>query len=242
MRLLPAIAAGFLACAASAVPALAQTAFIQHNPPFTIKGGDKKGFCIELVDEMAKLVGKAVTYVFMDDWKEAQIKAANTVDGMVFPLIRTPEREPNYNWLQVMFDLKASFVTKPGGPAVNSFDDAKALPTIGLVAGSLWSNELAKRGVTNIKPLANYDVITAALASGEITAAYGPQFALKYGWRTGGYAGEPVFGESLQKLDMYIVTSKNAPSIVSADWQSAFEAVQQDGTFDRIYESYFGKR
>lgn len=36
--------------------------------------------------------------------------------------------------------------------------------------------------------------------------------------------------------------SINSPTIKIDDWHEAFDALQQDGTFDRIYASYFGTK
>jgi hypothetical protein len=43
-------------------------------------------------------------------------------------------------------------------------------------------------------------------------------------------------------LDQFLAISKASPSIKVADWQDAFNVLQQDGTFDRIYASYFGAK
>jgi ABC-type amino acid transport substrate-binding protein len=65
---------------------------------------------------------------------------------------------------------------------------------------------------------------------------------LKYAWRVGENPGEPVFGKQIQKVDQFLAESKDSPSIKQEDWQAAFGAIQQDGTFDRIYASYFGSK
>jgi hypothetical protein len=43
-------------------------------------------------------------------------------------------------------------------------------------------------------------------------------------------------------VDQFLAMSKNSPSIKMEDWQEAFGVLQQDGTFDRIYASYFGSK
>jgi ABC-type amino acid transport substrate-binding protein len=230
---------GLLSGAIFSIPAFGQNAYVADNPPYSIQSGDRVGFGVELVNEMAKLLKANVSYTYMP-WGEAQTKVLAGQDLLIFPFSRTPEREQKYGWLQKLFEVNAMFFSGPGSQAVQSIEQAKALPSIGVNAGSAWEKDLAKRGFSNIKPYPTNLDIVAALVSGEIQAAYGPDIEVKYAWRVGHYKGALVAGAQVQKGDQYLAMSKSSPSIKQEDWQEAFSAIQQDGTFDRIYDSYFG--
>ncbi|HZB93073.1 MAG TPA: transporter substrate-binding domain-containing protein [Stellaceae bacterium] len=232
---------GLLCSLVLSLPALAQTAVISDNPPYSIKSGDRPGFCVELVNEMAKLLKTKVTYQFMG-WGDAQAKVMAGQDLLIFPFARTPEREPNYGWLQQLFEDSVVFVSAPGTAPIDTVEQAKALASVGVLDGSPWDKELAKRGLTNVKRYPTSPAMVAAIVAHEIPAAYGPDIELKYAWRVGGYQGAPVVGKQIEKLGQYLAMSKNSPSIKVADWQDAFNALQQDGTFDRVYASYFGAK
>jgi polar amino acid transport system substrate-binding protein len=224
---------------ALAFPARAELAYISNNPPYSISSGDRQGFCVDVVNEMAKLLKTKMTYQFMG-WGDAQAKVMAGHDLLIFPFARTPEREANYAWLQKLFDINVGFLAAPGTQPIDTIEQAKALPAIGVLDGTPWDKELAKRGLTNVKRYPTSPAMVAALVSGEVPAVYGPDIELKYAWRVGAYQGAPVFGKQIQKLDQFLAMSKDSPLIKPEDWQEAFGVLQQDGTFDRIYASYFG--
>jgi polar amino acid transport system substrate-binding protein len=230
-----------LSLPAVSVPALGQTAYVSNNPPYSIQSGPHPGFGVELVNEMAKLLKTKVNYEFMA-WGEAQAKVKAGHDLLIFPFARTPEREPNYTWMQKLFDNNVLFVSKSGASPIDSVEQAKALASIGVLDGSPWDKELEKRGLTNVKRYPTSLALVSAVVSGEVAAGYGPDLELKYAWRVGENPGEPVFGKQIQKVDQFLAESKDSPSIKQEDWQAAFGTIQQDGTFDRIYASYFGSK
>jgi polar amino acid transport system substrate-binding protein len=232
---------GLLSALMSAPPVSAQTADVTDNPPYSIKSGDRPGFYVEVVNEMAKLLKTKVTYDYMD-WGQAMAKVMAGPDQLLFPFTRNPEREQNYGWLQKLFTNTVLFVSAPGSQAIDTADQAKGLSAVGVLAGAPWDKELAARGVTNVKHYPTSPAMVAAIMSGELPAAYGPEIELKYAWRTGGYKEPLVAGKQIQKVDQFLAMSKNSPSIKMEDWQEAFGVLQQDGTFDRIYASYFGSK
>jgi polar amino acid transport system substrate-binding protein len=241
MHSIRAIVLGPLFGLASVLPAAAETAYVANNPPYTIQSGAQPGFCVEVIDEMAKMLKTKVDYEFMP-WKDAQTKVVAGNDVLIFPFARTAERENKYTWLEKLFDIRVVFISAPGKPAIDTIEQAKALPSVGVLAGTPWDTELAKRGVTNVKSYPTTPALVAAVIAGEVAAGYGPDIELRYAWRIGGNKGEMVAGTPIQKLDQYLAASKNSPAIKQDDWEDAFDVLQQDGTFDRIYASYFGEK
>jgi polar amino acid transport system substrate-binding protein len=232
---------GLLSALILPLPAAAQTADVTDNPPYSIKSGDRPGFYVEVINEMAKLLKTKVTYNYMA-WGDAMAKVKAGPDQLLFPFTRNAEREPDYGWLQKLFTNTVLFVSAPGSQPIDTAEQAKTLSTVGVLAGAPWGKELASRGIANVKPYPTSPAMVAALISGDLPAAYGPEIELKYAWRAGAYKGVLVEGKPVQKSDQYLAMSKNSPSIKAEDWQQAFDALQQDGTFDRIYASYFGAK
>lgn len=232
---------GLLFALALSLPAAAQTADVTDNPPYSIKSGDRPGFYVEVINEMAKLLKTKVSYDYMD-WGAAMAKVKAGPDQLLFPFTRNAEREANYGWLQKLFTNTVLFVSAPGSQPIDTIDQAKTLKLIGVLAGAPWDKELAARGITSVKHYPTSPAMVAALVSGELPAAYGPEIELKYAWRLGAYPGALVEGKPIQKSDQYLAMSNNSPSIKPDDWHEAFDALQQDGTFDRIYASYFGTK
>jgi ABC-type amino acid transport substrate-binding protein len=241
MQLIRAALFGLLLGLVLALPAMAETAIIAENPPWTIKSDDHPGFCTEVINEMAKLLKTKMSYEFMA-WPDAQAKVIAGRDLMIFPLARVPEREPNYVWMQKLFDIHVLFATVAGKPAIDSMEQAKALPSVAVLQGTPWEKELASNGFTNVKVYTSTPKIVAAVMSGEVAAAYSTGIELDYGRRIQGIKDALVYGKQIHTLDQFLAISKASPSIKVADWQDAFNVLQQDGTFDRIYASYFGAK
>jgi len=221
--------------------AFAETAVIAENVPWTSKSVEHPGFCTEIINAMADVLKTKMTYESMG-WPEAQAKVIAGRDLLIFPLARVPDRESKYIWMQKLFDISVVFATAPGKPAIDSFEQAKTLPSIAVLQGTPWEKELAEGGFANVKVFVTTPAIVAALMSGDVAAAYSTSIEMNYALHIGGFKDPPVFGKQIHKLEQFLAASKDSPSIKIADWQEAFNVVQQEGTFDRIYASYFGAK
>lgn len=230
-----------LACAlVAASGARAQTMYLQDNPPYS-GPGTPPGIMLQVVREMARLLHVEVPVQFMD-WPVAQKTVREGKDGIIFPFTRTPQRETQYAWLLKFWDVEDKFVVAEGKPAIDSYEAAAALPGVGVIEGSAEDTQLKDHKLTNLHRYANAKAVAAAVAAGQVAAGYGPLIEVKYAWLQQKLPGTPVFGKTVFVGAHWIATSKNAPDINPADWQQAFDALQQDGTFDRIYASYFGAK
>jgi polar amino acid transport system substrate-binding protein len=241
MRLIRPTVFGLLCGLAASIPALAETAIIAENAPWTMKSADHPGFCTEIINEMATVLKTKVTYEFAA-WPDAQAKVMAGRDLLIFPLARVADREPNYVWMQKLFDISISFAAGPGKLAIDSFEQAKTLPSVAVLQGTPWQKELSTNGFTNVKVFVSTPAIVAALMAGEVAAAYSTSIEMNYALHVGGFKEPLVFGKQIHKLDQFLAASKDSPSIKLADWQEAFNVVQQEGTFDRIYAFYFGAK
>lgn len=241
MRLVRSAILGLISAVALSLPGLAQTALVAENPPWTINAPEHPGICIEIINEMAKLLKAKVNYQFMP-WPDAQQKVIAGHDLMIFPLARVADREPKYVWIQKLFNVHVVFASAPGKPPIGSFDEARKLPEVAVMRGTPWAAELASNGFTNLKVYPSSPATVAAVMSGEVDAVYSTSIELDYARRIGGYKDPLVFGKELHTLDQYLSASRDSPAIAVKDWQDAFDVLQQDGTFDRIYASYFGAK
>jgi polar amino acid transport system substrate-binding protein len=229
------------ACLAwAALPARAQTMYLQENLPYS-SAGAKPGFMLEVIEEMAHTLKKDVPIRFMD-WPAAQKTVRDGHDGIIFPFTRTPEREANYHWLLKFWDVEDKFVVRAGSPAVDSYDAAAKLPSVGVIGGSAEDGHLKSHAFTNVRRYDNALAVAKAVADGEVSAGYGPLIEVKYAWVSRNLPGKPLFGKTVLVGAHWIATSKDSPAINDDDWRQAFEVVQQEGVFDKLYESYFGAR
>ena len=238
---MPKIAKFFLALAfamAAGHAAQAQTFDLVTGdiPPYSIKSGDRPGFIREFVAEMAKVLKVSVNASF-HPMGEAIEKARTGENTLVFPLARTAQREPNFTWVVKLFDMEACFLTVPGKPAVAGPEDAKGR-RIGALKGSAFTAYLADKGFTGVVEGANSAELAGKLVAGEIDVWFADLTEATATWRAAGHAGAPVKGHRAFTGALWLGASLKAPAIDVAAWEDAFQVLQQDGTFDRIYQSY----
>jgi polar amino acid transport system substrate-binding protein len=235
---------GALALSVAAIlgsaPASSQQLMLANNAPYTIDNPQHSGFLLDIVKSMEAVMGVKLPVTFMG-WKEVQTTAMAGQNILFFPYSRTAEREPNYLWVQKLWDIDEVFASKPGTAAINSYEAGRTLPSIAVVSGSTGHAELTKRKFENLKLYPNAVAMTAALARGEVAAAYSAGLEMRYAWRLAAYTGDIVIGQTLAERALYIAASKTSPEVKPEQWARAFETVKQNGMVDRAYAYYFGK-
>jgi ABC-type amino acid transport substrate-binding protein len=218
----------------------AQTLYLQENLPYSSSGATP-GMMLEVVREMARALHIDVPVRFMP-WPDAQKAVREGHDGIIFPFTRTPAREPSYGWLLKFWDVDDKFFVREGNPMIDGFEAAAAQPSIGVIGGSAQDAQLKEHNLPNIHRYDNTIALAKAVAIGEVTAGYAPLIEAKYAWIQQKLPGNPAFGRTIHVGALWLAMSKDSPGLKPEDWQQAFDALQQDGTFDRIYATYFGSK
>lgn len=233
------IAGAVLAGLLAAGPASAQIQVITSDfPPLTVEdpAAPQKGLLYDVMIELLKLQGHEPKIQFTN-WSEAQKVAAATPDVLLFPMTRTAKREAQYKWLVKMFDLPRAFAGRPGGPAVNSFEEAAKLKAVGVLVNSASLSFLKDKGVGNIMELPSNSEMMEALRDGRIDAIYQPIPFSKAGWKSAGGQGSLTFGKTLEESASYIVASPSSKADPN-EWSAAFQVLEQEGTFEKLMATY----
>jgi polar amino acid transport system substrate-binding protein len=229
----------FAAVIGTAGVACAQTARVvtaSFPPLTTTASADKKGLVHDLVAEMLKLqkIDKPIEFIA---WSDA-VKLADSEKGIViFPMTRTPEREAKYVWLTKVFDMNRSFAVRPGGAAVNTVDEAKALKAVGTTAASASLAYLKKSAIPNVVEFPTSAELMKALLTGAVDAAYQPVPFAKADWHAAGGTGALVFG-AVQEVSAAYVAANPGSGLNPNDWQGALQVLEQEGTFDKLLHDY----
>lgn len=197
---------------------------------------DKKGFLHDLVKEMLKLQNIAKPIEFMA-WSDAVKITDTTKDVIVFPMTRTSQRESKYQWIVKILDMDRSFAGKPGSAAVSTPEAAKALKAVGTTANSASLTFLKEKGLTNIVEFPSSRDLMKALLDGQVDAVYQPLPFTKADWKAVGGKGALVVGEPQERSAAYLAANPQS-SIAAADWQEALRVLEQDGTFEKLVQTY----
>ncbi|WP_158046648.1 substrate-binding periplasmic protein [Skermanella pratensis] len=206
-------------------------------PPLTDDSGTDKGFLYDVVEEIKKLV-KVSAPIEMMLWTDASKIAQNEANIVIFPLTRTPQRENSFRWITKMFDMKRSFTTLPGVAPINSPEEAKKIASIGVLERSSSQTFLKEYGLTNTVEFPSNKALVEGLAAGKVASIYGINPMTVSEWRGIGRKDQLVFGTPVEITGSFIGTSLKGDLVKMEEWQSAFEVIQQDGTFDRLLAKY----
>ena len=235
-RATAAFAAAAFFCAPTS--SLAVDAFTSNIPPFSIEQGPRVGFVREIVSAIADRLGTNVTIVYGKSWPKSQEEAQSRPDTLIFPLARSKDREPNYQWVVKILDADVAFASAPGRPKVETDAAARALRGIGVRDGSPMVKDLQGRGYTNLVIAKTSAENARELNEGRIDAWYAPAPEIAFNWIELKLPGAPAFGLKLDSAPIYVAASKITPGIDLAKWQATFAAMEKDGTRARILAAY----
>ena len=195
---------------------------------------------VELVEEMRSRVGGAGPIHFVP-WANAYHTALHQPDVMIFPTVRTEQRESLFQWAGPLRNFHYHFFGLAGrGPHIGSLDDAKALPSIGVVRDSFLDAELTRRGFTNLDRSKNEVLVIHKLVAGRTTAIVeGEESLRRYFLDNGGdRKSVVVLGDFMESSSFLAFSLGTAPETVRR-WQQALDAMKKEGSFDRLYGNKF---
>ena len=205
-------------------------------PPYAMQNGDRPGFIREIVDEMAKLLNIDVNTSFVTSVERyAGVGGGENVIG--YPVMRTAGREAQFTWIVKVFDLEGCALSPAGKPAVGSLEEMKT-HKIGANKGSSYAKFLQRNEVSGAVEGNSVQEVAKMLADGTIDAWYTDVISANRIWQLDGNQGNLVKGYCSPKTPMWLAASPNSPAIDVESWVAAFQVLEQDGTFDRIFQAY----
>lgn len=210
-------------------------------PPAQIKNqdGSASGFVVDLVKEIQHRIGNKdiIRFVVWENGLDLALKKPNTV---LFTTNRTKVRESLFQWVGPVFDTVNGLYTWKTNPLVlNSLEDAKKLPSIGVYSGDLGDQRLTELGFTNLDKAPSDELKVKKFIEGRFSVVTG-------GSLTFGSSLLP-FGKSLQDIRLvlelsrtqgYLAFSKHTDPKIVEKWQSTLNEIRKDGTMERIYSRY----
>lgn len=216
---------------------------MKDDPMYTSSDTDQPGVLIEIVLEMSKYLNVELSKDFLP-WRRAQYETIIGNNSVIFPLTRTESREQNYKWLCKLFDVQVAFITRKGGPIINSYDEATELTKFAVVLGTPHEERLdiimkEKQLALSFARLKSDNAFDLFANNKEIIALYGDIHSTSSIWERKGYQkkfGELQYGVTLQILPIWIATGKNATQIKPEDWKAALDKVKASGFFDKVLD------
>jgi polar amino acid transport system substrate-binding protein len=208
-----------------------------HVPPPTVaETGEPMGLVYEVVREIAWRIGHSGTVEFWP-WTHAQEMAMTQPNIGILALTRSPEREDKYRWL---VNVVTDDLVLVGGTGVNVHDLAavKDRP-IGVLRRSGAEALLHEQGFSRIQSATEEWINAQRMKDRLIDAWLAPRLMVLYAYReVGGDVSTLSIGQVVRRSEIWLAASKNVSDQEAGRWQSGFEQLRADGTYDAILARY----
>jgi polar amino acid transport system substrate-binding protein len=215
-----------------------------HTSPFKPysfeTGTTPDGIFADVVREIASRSGLRFTTKFVP-WKRALVTTQDAVapeSGLIYPLIRSPEREKNFQWICRVLEEEAVFFVNGQGRPVTSPEDLKN-ERVGVTHGSPFEQELRTQKFANIEAVVGTDTNALKLNHGRIRAWYVPKIVGLYTFRANKIDSRPLAVIPAGRSDaIYLAASPSLPRPLAERVIKACEQVHAEGVVARIIQSY----
>jgi len=215
--------------------------YTESYPPLTFMNdfGEITGFGTDIVTEIMKR-NNLYEEIRLTTWSNAYDMALDNPNFCLFTMDRTEERDTLFQWVGPIGTNETYFYTRSGsGIVINSIEDAMALDAVGTVNSWYSDQRLRELGFTNLLSDGDPGVVVEWLMNGEVDAFVCSALTISDILQANEYVYADVDGEFvLMSSDFYISFSKNTPLETVNQWQHALDNMQDDGTYDAIYQKW----
>lgn len=215
--------------------------YTEQYPPLTFRNnsGVITGFGTDIVSEIMKR-NRIFTDIRLSSWSNGYELALNNPNVCLFTMDRTPIRENLFQWVGPIGTNTTWIYTKTGsGVRISSLEDARKLTSIGTVSSWFSTQYLLSLGFTNLVQNGDPDVLAKKLMIGEIDAFVCSGVTFPDILTAAGYHYSQAFPSfRLMSSDYYIAFSLKTPQAIVNQWQTTFEALKSDGTYEAISQRW----
>jgi polar amino acid transport system substrate-binding protein len=207
-----------------------------HLLPYSIQEGREQGFMVELVREIERRLGSNRPVRFLP-WSRAIRNTRLSPNHVIFPLTRTPEREPHFDWAIEVAPIHLVFVTLNGQRL--ELAQARRLRAIAVQQDTPFEQFLRQQGFTNLVVTSSAAPIPIRmLRAGRVEAWFTARDLAAYSLREQ-FVTEPVsYSDPITSGSVYIALSREFPAALRQAYRDTFNAMRQDGTYQRIMGRY----
>ncbi len=214
--------------------------FTENLPPLNYRTEDGfSGIGAEVVSAMARLVGHSGKFEMMP-WKRVLSILDREPYTAAFSMVRIPEREHEFKWVGPITHSETAFYQLADSPIqIQSIEDARNVPSIGVNAGSASERALRALGFKNVMPLFAPNTGLKMLLSGRISLWETADLVVSSQSRQLGVSSSAVKKAlRLGKYDFYLAFSRETPETVILPWRQALNELHRNGVFDEIQRRY----
>lgn len=212
-------------------------------PPLTMDSVDRPGFLLELMEELSNRLsveetGVQVEVVYpLKPWSRVLMMLGKETNTLLTPVARTPEREDIFVWITPVMRLSYAFATT--SDPIDSFEEAMKVPSVAVYRNSQHESLLLEKGFTNLDPHEG-SINARLLAFGRVSAWYSTIPEAQWQWKIQKLTPKLVLGKDIFSLIVWVAGSKDFPRERIPIIRRIMREIQADGTYNQIYQDYFG--
>lgn len=210
--------------------------YSEDFPPFNyIVNGKPTGVAVAVFNELQSELGLDLKINFAP-WPRIFSYVVHRPNVAVFSMARNPSREDKVKWVGPIASYSTAFyAARHSNIRVTNIEQAKAVPSIGVVKGAEPDEIFNARGFTNLRPIGKAELGLRQLLHGRISL-----------W----LESVPTVKLMLNKYDipesellyqlhghtgyLYLVFSKQTDDETVDQWRAALKRVKADGRFGAI--------
>lgn len=231
----------FAAVTAAASEALAPMRVVTGDlPPFAVEGQpERPGVLVELVEQMLRRCGQPAKVEFFP-WARALATASSLPRVAVLPLTRTPEREPQFQWLLKLYVQRFVFINRSSQPPVANLDQARQLRLV-VLRGSPNLAQLQRNGFNAglVTQASSVEDMLRLLERELVDAIYGGDVINMDKVRVSGR--DPAafqVGVALDSGEIWLGASAGFSEADKQLLRDAHQALLREGVVERLFRSY----
>lgn len=209
---------------------------------FFDKQGRLTGMSIDIVQEIQRRL-HLTDAIQVVPWARGLDKLNQEPNTMLLTMARTPERETLYQWVGPVVVVEYGLYGKSSSNfQIQSLEDAKKVPLIGVYRNDIRDQTLTRLGFTNLDRAASNVSSFKKLMVGRVDLVADTRLGAERQVVALGYQASDVkLVLPLFKTYLYFGVSKSTDRYIVARWNAVLEGMKKDKTFFKIQKKYLSE-
>lgn len=205
-----------------------------------IKHAGKRSFNIEIVHKLKQMMGNKTQITQVPFARGMETLGTHKAVAM-FNVNRTPERDSLYKWVGPLQAEINFLYGLQRNSMIRTLNEARHVKSICVVNENSHHMRLYQLGFTNVITNNSYENCFQMLKNGRVDLAPLSESALDAMLAKTNIAHSNIHKvpEILLQSQGYIAFSLDTPDAVIHQWQAAFDAIVDSGTYTILYATYF---
>lgn len=210
-----------------------------NHPPLHFQQGNQLvGFGVDVVQALAERTGDQVYMQQVPLLRALHVATTEPATG-VFTVLRTAERESQYQWVGPLMDVETALYSANTQQPVHSLQDASTQGSIAVPRKWLAYDYLRKQGLNNLYGVETPEQMMRLARLGRIEFVVADTLSIATLAREEGLAPSQLhYQMPLMKQGTYIAFSPQTDARQVARWQQALDEMNRDGRLEQLKQRW----